>query len=449
MERLTQARRDLQGCARAAESAFVRVEQKGRKLEAELAAAAARTTSRLALLRKRCLAFEGRLDAQVARSRASMERALADRGASAANAANAANALQAAQASAEAQGRGFEAAAASLETLSSGLESLLGTLRGELSACLAKLDAAGAAVAQQEAQGLARLTAAEDAVDALEQRLLAALTRLETLLVEAVDRVKQATRVFVDGIRATLRSIRETIETTTAPILSAANELSRLVTDLQIKAEAAIGQVEKVVATVTGAIDQIPVDALPPPLAKPAVNALEQVSSQFAAQLQTGAKAASGQLQTVSKQLSTTLDQTQEQLTERLGAALEPLLSQLDALTDQIDARREDIQAEVQTQLTQLKTKKTNLLASAKQELDALTAPVWSELAQLCAVVEQGAEEASTAAGALIDASSGRAASLLHQLDELGQRSAQLEASIAAAEAELPRAFARALAPGR
>lgn len=440
MQLLTDARQKLKACSHAAQSPLSSLEQKGRELERQLKAMSAQAAPRIAAVRQRSLAFTTQLDTKAARTRAALERPFG--GASA----GALSALDALKVQAGAQARGFEAAAASLEGLGSALDDGLGAAADELSRALALIESVGAEIVRAEGRGLGVLAGAEKAVEALERQLLERLSQIETPLLEVIDALSAAANLFVDGIRAKVRDVRSSITSATSLAVAGADGLSQLVMQLETKASAVIKQVESLVSLVTGAIDQIPVKALPEPMAKPAVSALTQVATQFSTQLQTGAQAASSQLKAVSGQISTAIEQGQQQVSEQLDAALKPLFAQIDTLLAQVDAERQRIEDAVKTQLKQVEAQKNELLDDAKRQLDALTAPVSREIESLCALVEQTASDAASSVNEALTASRAGLTSLQAQLGTFLEEATGLDTRLTAAEAQLSRALAGVIA---
>lgn len=440
MQLLTDARQRLQSCARTAQSPLLALEQKGQQIERQLSAMRGQTATRLSLLRQRALAFESSLELKAKRTRAALEKPFG--GVSS----GALSALEAVKTGAAAQARGFQATAASLEAVASGLEDLLTTAGAELSRGLAAIKSARAAVTREEQRGLGLLADAEQALEALKRSLLDQLARIEAPVLQAIETIRSAANLFIDETRAVIRSLKTGVASATSPVLAGADQLSQLVIALETKAGAVIGQVASLAAAVTGAIDMIPVNALPEPMAKPAVDALSQVASQFATQLQTGAQAASSQLKLVSDQISTAIEQGQQQLSEQLDAVLKPLFAQIDSLVAQIDAQRQSIEAKAQAQLSQLDAQKAQLLGAAKQQVDALTAPVSSQIEALSALVEQAATSAARSVNEALAACSAKLTDLQGQLDTFVAAASDLEASLAAADAQLGRALGGVLA---
>src|SRR5690606_5591343 len=129
----------------------------------------------------------------------------------------------------------------------------------------------------------------------------------EQTIQSAIEQLKRTADAFIDATREVIQTFEELIASATAPILAGADELSRLVTDVTTKADELIQTLENIVNTVLGAIDRIPVNALPEPMAKPAVSAIQTASGQFATQLQSGAQTASSQLTSVAQRISSAI----------------------------------------------------------------------------------------------------------------------------------------------
>jgi DNA repair exonuclease SbcCD ATPase subunit len=436
---ITQARQKLQAAARAAESPFSTLESSAARLSAELNGVVADATVRHTACLVRFKAFEASLEQELSHTRA-----LLGPGSSSMPA------FQALQATTSAGARGFAATAGALDVLVSGLDELLTRLRDGIAQALGLLSSARAALRDAEGRALAALDQLDRALESVKRSLRDQLDQLEALIVGTIEQIRSACQLFIATVRSTLQGFKAIIAGATAPALAGADLLSQLVTDLQTRADSLIQQIESVVASVTGAIDQIPVSALPEPLAQPAVTAVQQVSSQFATQLEAGAKAAGSVLQTLSGQISSAIQSGQQTLSTQLDAAFTPLFGQIDTLVQQITAKREEVEAQLEAKLSELVAQKSKLLGAARQQIDALTAPALAALDTACTELEQAATQAAGSVSQAIDAGTEQLANLRREALQVADQCSALGASVEAAQAESAQAFARlrALAVG-
>jgi hypothetical protein len=429
---IIQARQKLEAAARVAESPFSALESSAQQLSAELNGILAESTARRAAWLSRWKTFEANLELELNRTRAMLGPG-----------SSSVPAFEALQATTSAGARGFAAAAGALDTLAAGLDSLLTPLQDGLARGLALASSARAALRDAEGRALAQLDQVDRALEALKRSLREQLDQLEALIIGTIEQIRKACQVFIASVRSTLQGFRALIDGATSPVLAGADLLSQLVTDLQAQADSLIQQIESVVAVVTGAIDQIPVSALPEPLAQPAVSAVQQVSSVFATQLEAGANAAGSVLETLSGQISTAIQTGQQTLSAQLDAAFTPLFAQVDALVQQITTKRQEVEAQLEAKISELTAQKSKLLSAAQQQIEALTTPALAALDAACAGLQQAATTAAGSLSQAVEASTEQLANLRREALRVSDECSALGARVEAAQAESAQAFAR------
>src|SRR5690606_21382586 len=149
--------------------------------------------------------------------------------------------------------------------------------------------------------GADKILTADQAIEALRKSLNDSIQEVQDTVMGSLQAVQETTNAFIDQIRGMVQGFSARLDQAIAPAQQGATTLSQLVTDVTAKAEELIGGLESVVTLTLGVIDKIPVSALPAAMAKPAIDALTQATTQFATQLQSGAQTASSQLGNVAE----------------------------------------------------------------------------------------------------------------------------------------------------
>ncbi len=336
-----------------------------------------------------------------------------------------AQALQAALTQAEAEQRRVGALVHSTKQGVQGLQAAIDAAVQPLEEALTSLANTRATARTIHDTGATKISAANAAIDSLRKTLADSVQRVEDTVVGNLQTVQQTTNTFVEQIRGIVRGFASMLDGAISPAETGAATLGTLVTDVTSKAEELISGLESIVSLTLGVIDKIPVAALPSAMAKPAIDALTQATTQFATQLQTGAQTASAQLGTVADQISSTIDQTQTQLIQTLQTALQPVFDQIDQVLQQIDAKQTEIENGIQASLQSVLTQKDQLVTQAKTQVAAITGPLTAQMQTLTAQLESTSASVQSAVATVT--SSATAA-----LNQLEARTRDTETQIAA-----------------
>ncbi len=303
-----------------------------------------------------------------------------------------------------------------------GAEALVRELTGATSLagdCARVIASARQSLADSTRRGTEVAGRVEKQLVELRQGLNRALDEVQTAAVAGLQKLQASTAAFVDEIKGLLDGIENAVRAATAPIAEGAEALQRLVTDVITKAADLIETIQGLATTVLSAIDKVPVSSLPEPMAKPAVSTLTQVASEFATQLQAGAKAASSQLEAASTQISSSIESAQAKLSEQLETALAPLREEVGKLVARIREQQAKLQEQIASALAELERRRDAFLERARDQIEKLTAPASKLLAELSEQVRAAAEQATDAIASPLE----QAAARVEQLGELSGRS--------------------------
>ncbi|MGC4067281.1 MAG: hypothetical protein QM784_22090 [Polyangiaceae bacterium] len=437
MQALTEARTTLEDCARAAQAPLASLEQETRTLIAQIQPLPQKLTADTRKLTLRTSSLAKELDVRLARARSRLPKSPEVARAAAAQS------LTSMTEAARTLSGSVSAAADSFGALVDGLDATVGTINDQLTTIRNGIAAARQAVKGILDGALALLKDVENKLDKLKTTLLAQLDGLEATFNATIDTIKTTVNTFIDGIRTVIGQFTEAVKTATTPITTGADALSDLVSDLLTKATTLVDQIQSLVSTVLGAIDKIPVAALPEPMAKPTVTAITQVATQFGTQLSTGASAAASQLQTLAGQLSTAIEQGQTQLSQQLETALKPMFDQIDKLVTQIDDKQRELSTQITAQLQTLATQKDQLIATAQTQIDALTQPFLDGLSGYCDSITQAASSAEQSQRQIFAQCQTQVATLQSKMTALSTR---LETSVSGFETQYRALLAKAAA---
>ncbi len=245
--------------------------------------------------------------------------------------------------------------------------------------------------------------------------------------------------MILSGVEA----LRQAITRASAPIERGADTLTERVGEVIDEVDALISQIDTIVSTLIGAVDQVPVSALPEPMAKPAVSTLQQLASQFSAQLTSAARAASSQLDAVSSQVSQAIKTGQDTLAQTLETALQGALETTSRLTQNLEVARCEAKQLSAAAIETLKTTRDTLLADFKQQLGQLDAQAQRPLDEICDAVTALVNTETKAVTQLFDQCTSVVTSAESQLTAAKQEATTLEQAITQLQQQILAHFAQ------
>jgi DNA anti-recombination protein RmuC len=343
--------------------------------------------------------------------------------------------------------QGFSSAAKALQAPAAQCAKDADGLSQEVLAIVQKITTARNAAKGQLTTALGLLRRVDEQLKQLQKTLAAKLDALEAAGVGNLKSMQAQANAFVGKLQSAAAQLEQAVDSVLNPVLGGAAELQNKVTDVVAKAKDLMAQFENVTTTVVGAVDQVPVNALPTFLAQPTVATLSQLSSQFGTQLKSVSELSGTQLQAVATQISQAIEQGQSQLSAALDAALNPLFQQVDKILEQIRQKQQEIGTALDSALAQLTTQTDQVLATVQTQVDQLTAPVLSQLNQLTEQVSSAGDRACADVEAALGAIAKQVAQIKTSADAVLRQCSEIERAIAQTDAEALRRFTEIRTP--